>query len=247
MDDLIYGRHTVLEALRAGRAFNRLLLSGDPRVAPLSEVIDLARQLGVPYRLGGRRELDAVCQAPHQGVVGFVAAHAYLPFEDLLDRVKQSGRPPLLLVLDGIQDPRNLGAVIRTAAAVGGDGVIIPRHRAAGLTGAVAKASAGAVERVPVSQVANLATSLEGLKQEGFWTVGIAPEFETPFTDVDYRSPTAVVIGGEERGLRPLVQRHCDHLVRIPMAPGVESLNASVAAALVMYEAFRQRTWGKKA
>ena len=176
--------------------------------------------------------------------MGFVAAHAYLAFEDLLGRVSGSGRAPLLLMLDGIQDPHNLGAILRTAAATGVDGVVLPKHRAVGLTGAVAKASAGAVERVPVAQVANLVSVLETLKADRFWTVGLDPDLPRLYTDVDYRTPTVLVIGGEARGLRPLVRRHCDHLVRIPMAAGAESLNASVAAALVLYEAFRQRGWG---
>lgn len=243
MDDLIYGRHTVLEALRAGRDFNRLLLSGDPHAAPLSDLIDLARQRGIPYRLTDRRQLDAACPGAHQGVVGYVAAHDYLDFEDLLVRVGRSARPGLLLVLDGIQDPRNLGAILRTAGATGVDGVVLPRRRSAGLTGAVAKASAGAIERVPVAQVANLTSALETLKTERFWTVGLGAGFPSRYTDIDYRSPTVLVLGGEGQGLRPIVQRQCDHLAGIPMAPGSESLNASVAAAIVMYEVFRQRGW----
>ena len=241
MDDIIYGRHTVLEALRAGRAFNRILIAGDPHTPPLADLIDTARQRGIPYQLTDRRRLDAVCHAPHQGVVALVAAHAYASFEEILDRA--GGSPPLLLVLDGIEDPHNLGALLRTSAAAGVDGVLLPKRRAVGLTGAVAKASAGAVERIPVAQVPNIASALQTLKENGVWTVGLSPDFPQKFTEVDYRLPTALVIGGEGRGLRPLVQRHCDHLVRIPMAPGSESLNASVAAALVLYEAFRQRGW----
>ncbi|MSS71504.1 MAG: 23S rRNA (guanosine(2251)-2'-O)-methyltransferase RlmB [Candidatus Latescibacteria bacterium] len=241
MDDIIYGRHTVLEALRAGRAFNRILIAGDPHTSPLADLIDAARQRGIPYQLTDRRRLDAVCRAPHQGVVAFVAAHAYASLEDILNRAGPS--PPLLLVLDGIEDPHNLGALLRTSAAVGVDGVLLPKRRAVGLTGAVAKASAGAVERIPVAQVPNIASALQTLKENGVWTVGLCPDFPRDFTEVDYRLPTALVIGGEGRGLRPIVQRSCDHLVRIPMAPGSESLNASVAAALVLYEAFRQRGW----
>jgi 23S rRNA (guanosine2251-2'-O)-methyltransferase len=176
-------------------------------------------------------------------VVALVAAHAYASLEDILDRANRSGRPPLLLVLDGIEDPRNLGAILRTAAATGVDGVLLPRRRSAGLTGAVDKASAGAAGRVPVAQVPNVASALETLKENRFWTVGLGPDFPLPFADVDYRPPTVLVIGGEARGIRPIVQKACDHLVRIPMAPGAESLNASVAAALVLYEAFRQRDW----
>lgn len=241
MDDLIYGRHAVLEALRAGRAFNRILIAGDPHASPLSDILDAARQRGIPYHLTDRRRLDAICPAPHQGVVALVAAHAYASFEDILNRANRPA--PLLLVLDGIEDPHNLGAILRTAAAAGVDGVLLPRRRSVGLTGAVAKASAGAVERIPVAQVPNIASALQVLKENRFWTVGLGPDFPRPFTDVDYRPPTALVIGGEARGIRPVVQRACDHLVRIPMAGGAESLNASVAAALVLYEAFRQRGW----
>lgn len=243
MDDLIYGRHAVAEALRAGRPFNRILIAGDPHALPLSDILDAARQRGIPYHLTDRRRLDAICRAPHQGVVALVAAHAYASFEDLLSRANRSGHSPLLLVLDGIEDPHNLGAILRTAAAAGADGVLLPRRRSVGLTGAVAKASAGAVERIPVAQAPNIASALQVLKENGYWTIGLGPDFPRPFTDVDYRPPTTLVIGGEARGLRPIVQRACDHLVRIPMAPGAESLNASVAAALVLYEAFRQRGW----
>lgn len=243
MDDLIYGRHAVAEALRAGRAFNRILIAGDPHASPLADIIDVARQCGIPYQLTDRRRLDAICQAPHQGVVALVAAHAYASFEDILNRAGRPGRSPLLLALDGIEDPHNLGAILRTSAAAGVDGVLLPRRRAVGLTGAVAKASAGAVERIPVAQVPNVASALQVLKENGLWTVGLGPDFPRAFTDVNYRPPTVLVIGGEARGLRPIVQRACDHLVRIPMAPGSESLNASVAAALVLYEAFRQRGW----
>jgi 23S rRNA (guanosine2251-2'-O)-methyltransferase len=242
-DELVYGRHAVAEALRAGRPFHRILLAGDPRDPALSVILDLARERGIPFQLADRKRLDAVCQAPHQGAVGMVAAHEYARFDDLLARAIRGERPPVFLLLDGIQDPRNLGAILRTAAATGVDGVVLPKRRSAGLTGAVAKASAGAVERVPVAQVANLNSAMESLRENRFWTVGLGSGFPDLYTEVDYRTPTALVIGGEAGGIRPIVQRACDHLVRIPMAPGSGSLNASVAAALVLYEAFRQRGW----
>ncbi len=241
MDDLLYGRRTVSEALSSDRGFNRILISGDPHHPPIADIIDKARNRGIPFQLTDRKRLDALCQATHQGVVAFVAAHAYTPLEDILAGAGRSGDPPLVIVLDRIQDPNNLGAIIRTSAATCVDGVIIPKRSASGVTPAVAKASAGAVERIPVAQVSNISASLKILKDEGFWTVGLGQDFPVPFTDIDFRSPTALVLGGEERGIRPLVQRGCDHLIHIPTAPESQSLNASVAAALVLYEAFRQR------
>ena len=242
MDDLLYGRHTVAEALRAGRAFLRILIAANPHDPLISEIIETARQRGITYQLTDRRRLDSLCRGSHQGVIALAAGHSYATFEDILDRSDSSG-PRLLVVLDGIQDPHNLGAIIRTAGATGVHGVIIPKRRSVGLTGAVAKASAGAVERVPVAQVPNVASGLKILKSSGFWIVGLGADYPELYSKVDYAGHTALVIGAEGRGIRPVVERVCDHLVRIPMASGSESLNASVAAALALYEVFRQREW----
>jgi 23S rRNA (guanosine2251-2'-O)-methyltransferase len=166
----------------------------------------------------------------------------------VLAAAEASGRPPLVVLLDGVEDPHNLGAVVRSAHALGAHGVVLPRDRAAGVTPAAAKASAGAVEHVAIVRVTNLVRALEELKEAGLWAVGAVPEGERDIASVDLRGPTALVLGGEGQGIRPLVQRTCDHLVRIPMLGRVGSLNASAAAAIALYEAVRQRaeTAGKK-
>jgi 23S rRNA (guanosine2251-2'-O)-methyltransferase len=238
--DILYGRNPVREALRAGRPARKLVvaegLGEEPR---LREILDLAGGRGIPVELAPRSRLDDIAHTEHhQGVAGYF--HGRPPLR--LDRLLESCRPPaLLLVLDGIQDPQNLGALIRSAEAVGADAVIAPRHRAAGLTPAAVKASAGASEHIPVLSVPNLAQALALIGEAGIWRVGLAAEAEERYDRVDYREPTAIVIGGEGEGLRPLIRRSCDRLVSLPMVGRVASLNAAAAGAAILYEAFRQR------
>jgi 23S rRNA (guanosine2251-2'-O)-methyltransferase len=228
---VIAGVHPVREALRAGRAFDRVLIArgaGGPR---LQEIIDLARERKVTLRFEPREALDRASNgATHQGVVAFGAAHRYAE----LDQVVPHAR--LLIVLDGVEDPHNLGAIIRTAQAAGANAVIVPDRRAAGLTETVAKAAAGALEHLPVVRVGNVNQTLEDLKKRDFWIYGLDERGGQLYTEIEYAQPTVFVMGGEGHGLHELVKKHCDVLVRIPMAGAIASLNVSVAAGVVLFE-----------
>jgi 23S rRNA (guanosine2251-2'-O)-methyltransferase len=203
----------------------------------------LARERGIPFEYVDRKALEKCAStAAHQGVLAYAAAKEYISLEDLLSISHTKGEPPLYCILDGLEDPHNLGAILRTADAAGTHGLIIRNRREVGLTPVVAKASAGAIEYVPVARVANIAQAIETLKKNGVWVVGIEACGSVTFDKVDYRLPTAIVIGGEGAGIADLVRKKCDVLASIPMHGRISSLNASVAAALVMYEASRQRT-----
>jgi 23S rRNA (guanosine2251-2'-O)-methyltransferase len=223
----------VREALRAGRALDRLLIargSGGPR---LQEIIDLAREHSVPVRFEPREALDrASNSAAHQGVVAFGAVQRYAELDDVLAR----GGVQLLVLLDGVEDPHNLGAIIRTAHAAGASAILIPDRRAAGLTDVVGKAAAGALEHLPVVRVGNVTQTLEMLKKRGFWIYGLDERGTQLYSETDYAQPTVFVLGGEGQGLHQLVKKHCDVLVRIPMAGAISSLNVSVAAGIVLFE-----------
>lgn len=221
------------EALRAGRALDRLLIargSGGPR---LQEIIDLAREHSVPVRFEPREALDrASNSAAHQGVVAFGAVQRYAELEDVVARAGVQ----LLVLLDGVEDPHNLGAIIRTAHAAGASAILIPDRRAAGLTDVVGKAAAGALEHLPVVRVGNVTQTLEMLKKRGFWIYGLDERGAQLYSETDYAKPTVFVLGGEGQGLHQLVKKHCDVLVRIPMAGAISSLNVSVAAGIVLFE-----------
>jgi 23S rRNA (guanosine2251-2'-O)-methyltransferase len=225
------GIHPVREALRAGRGLDRILIArgaGGPR---LQEIIDLARQRSVPVRFEPREALDrASNSAAHQGVLAFGAAERYRE----LDEVAVNAQ--LLVLLDGVEDPHNLGAIIRTAYAAGAAAVLVPDRRAAGLTETVAKAAAGALEHLPVVRVGNVTQTLETLKARGFWIYGLDERATHLYSEIDYAKPTLMVLGGEGQGLHQLVKKHCDVLVRIPMAGAISSLNVSVAAGIVLFE-----------
>ena len=233
----------MLEALRAGRPINKLLIAEDVgRHSSVAEILGLARGQGVVVERVDRRALDRLSlTATHQGVLAFAAVKDYVDLDDLFDAAKAKQESPLFVALDGIVDPQNLGAILRSAEGAGAHGVIIPERRAVGLTAAVARASAGAVEYIPVAREGNLATTIVNLGKRGVWTVGVDPKGTQGFTEADYSQPTAIVIGAEGKGLSQLVRERCDLLVSIPMMGKVASLNASVAAALVLYEALRQR------
>lgn len=240
----VAGRRPVLEALAAGRPIREIWLAEGAHGRAAGEIEQAAEARGVRVVRVPRREIDARAPlAVHQGVVAYVQAIEYAPLEVLLERAKGAG-PGLLLVLDGIEDPQNLGALIRTGDAAGVHGVVIGKHRAAGLTEAAVKASAGAAYHVPVAQVTNIARTLDLLKEEGFWTVAASPEGDRTLWDVDFTVPTAVVVGSEGKGLSRLVEERCDVRARLPMAGAVSSLNASVAGALFLFEAVRQRRRG---
>jgi 23S rRNA (guanosine2251-2'-O)-methyltransferase len=237
---LIYGINPVSEALRSDRCrITEVWVAEGRSFKGLEEIISMVESKGVPLRRVGRSQLDSLTKnSPHQGVVGSIEQFAYADLDAVL---QQDQGEPFLLVLDGIEDPRNLGALIRTAGACGVWGVIIPKDRAVGITPAVAKSSAGALFHVPVVRVTNIATTLRQIKEKGIWVVGAAAEAQTDLFHHDLTIPLAVVIGGEGRGMRPLVKRECDLLVSIPMKGKVNSLNASVAGSIILYEVIRQR------
>jgi 23S rRNA (guanosine2251-2'-O)-methyltransferase len=240
----LYGLNPVRELLRASSAeVSELWLGeGGTRGAAFAELERLARAAGAKVRAAPRAKLDRLAGTDrHQGVVAVVAEFRYADVADLLERARASGRPPLLVVLDGVEDPHNLGAIIRSAHALGGHGVVIPKDRAVGVTAAVAKASAGAVERSAVARVTNVAQCLEGLKEAGIWSVALASDGEKPLPAMDLRGPTALVLGSEGEGLRPLVRRTCDFSAHIPMTGELDSLSVSASAAIALYEVARQR------
>ena len=232
---ILSGIHPIAEALRAGHPLDRVIVAqgaGGPR---LQEIIDLARRGHVPVRFEPRSALDRLAgTSAHQGVVALGAATKYAE----LDEARAS---ELVVVLDGVEDPHNLGAIIRTAHAAGAGSVVIPERRAAGLTDVVAKAAAGALEHLPVVRVTNINRALEDLKKRGYWIYGLDERGPEEYTQVEYQSPTAIVLGSEGKGLHEQVRKHCDVLVRIPMAGRISSLNVSVAAGVVLFEWKRRR------
>lgn len=231
------GIHPVREALRAGRPLDRVLIvkgAGGPR---LQELIDLCRERGIPVRFESREHLDrAAGSASHQGVVAFGAAEKYATIEET------SAAGGLHVVLDGVEDPHNLGAVIRTAHAAGAAAVVIPERRAAPVTDVVARAAAGALAYLPVVKAVNVNRALEELKKRGYWIYGLDERGDQDYTQVEFTKPTAIVLGGEGKGLHEHVAKHCDFLVKIPMAGQVASLNVSVAAGVVLFEWRRRLT-----
>ncbi len=249
----LYGVLPVLEALRAGnRRIERITIAEGIHESRLHELFELAREFRVTIRRAPRAELQRIAAvgANHQGVVAHVAAVAYADAGELTDalvaRVGTSD-PPLAVVLDGVEDPRNLGAIIRTAECAGVHGLFVPERRAAGLTETVAKAAAGALEYLPVARATNLARLVEEFKQRGIWTIGTDAGANIAYTDWDWTQPCALLLGGEGAGLRRLVRERCDALVGIPLRGRIPSLNVSVAAAVVLYEALRQRTLARAA
>ncbi len=244
MIDIIEGRNPVIEALKSGRPLNKILLARNiGQHSSIAEILHLSRSRGIPIEYVTKDIIDRLSTTrANQGIIAYVAVKEYVALEDLFAISGERKEPALYCILDGIEDPQNLGAIIRTAEACGVHGIIIRSRRAAGLTAAVAKASAGAVEYVPVARVSNISQTIETLKKSNVWTIGIDPSGKTAYTRMDFRQPTAIVIGGEGSGLSDLVKKRCDHLASIPMRGKITSLNASIAAALVMYEAFRQRS-----
>lgn len=242
----VHGVNPVRELLRAGAAAAEVWVAEGAERGRLGEILRLAREAGARLREAPRAKLDRLAGTDrHQGVVAVVADYRYRELEELLEVARNRSEPPLLVLLDGIEDPQNLGAIIRSAHALGAHGVVIPKDRAVGVTGTAAKASAGAVEHCPVARVTNLAQALEALKQSGVWIVGLAADGRGQLASVDLTAPTAIAVGGEGQGLRRLVRERCDHVVRIPMSGEIGSLNASTSAAICLYEAVRQRGLGR--
>jgi 23S rRNA (guanosine2251-2'-O)-methyltransferase len=239
----IVGVHAVYEALASRRIpIERIHIAREAHSGKLKEILELARERDIPVRKEDRVVLDRLAEgAIHQGIVGISAALSYTDFEVLFQK-----QNPLIIVLDGVEDPHNLGAVMRTAEACGASGLVVPDRHSAPLSVAVVKASAGASAYVPISRVKNLVNALDEMKERGLWIVGVDPAGTQDWTGFDYKGPIALVLGGEHRGLRRLVREHCDVLIRLPMVGKIASLNISVAAAVVLYEALRQRTVGSK-
>ncbi len=241
-DGIIEGRNAVTEALRAGTAIDKIYLLKGEGDSALGHIASAARERGIVVSHADRCKLDAMSRThAHQGVIAVAAVREYASVEDILAAAKAKGEAPLVVICDELTDPHNLGAVIRTAECAGAHGVVIPKRRSAGLTAVVAKTSAGAVSHLPVARVANLASLLERLKKEGLWIFGAAAEAATPLYDADLKGPAAIVIGSEGSGMSRLVAERCDVLVSIPLRGKLNSLNASAAAAVLLYEAVRQR------
>lgn len=241
-DGIIEGRNAVIEALRAGVAIDKIYLAKGDTDATLGHIASKARAMGVVVVETDRRNLDSKSRThAHQGVIAMAAVREYATVDDILNAAREKGEAPLIVVCDELSDPHNLGAVIRTAECAGAHGVIIPKRRSAGLTATVGKTSAGAVSYLPVARVPNLPSLLKDLKKEGLWVFGTAADGDTALYDADLKGPAVIVIGSEGDGMGRLVREQCDFLVSIPMRGKLNSLNASAAAAIVLYESVRQR------
>ena len=244
-DGVIEGRNAVTEAIRAGVAIDKIYLLKGEGDSALGHIASAAREQGVVVVNTDRRKLDAMSRThAHQGVIALAAVREYASVDDILAAAQAKNEPPLIVVCDELSDPHNLGAVIRTADAAGAHGVIIPKRRSAGLTAVVGKTSAGAVAHVPVARVPNLPALLKELKEAGVWVFGTAAERTSTLYQADLKGPAAIVIGSEGDGMGRLVRENCDFIVSIPMRGKINSLNASAAAAVLLYEAVRQRTGG---
>ncbi|MXV78173.1 23S rRNA (guanosine(2251)-2'-O)-methyltransferase RlmB [Candidatus Poribacteria bacterium] len=242
MSEKIVGRNPVMEALRSGAPqIEKILIAQGNENRRIREIIDAATWKGIPFQRSPRHLLDR--QDPnHQGVIAFICAFQYSDLSIILKKVQnKKDVPPVLLMLDQIQDPRNLGAIIRTANAVEADGVIIPKNNAAEITASVHKASSGSTAYIPISKVTNLAQTIEQLKSIGIWVVGTSDDAETSYTSADYTVPLCIVLGNEGSGIRRLVKQKCDYLVHLPMLGQISSLNVSVTAGVLLYEVLRQR------
>ncbi|TPE68424.1 23S rRNA (guanosine(2251)-2'-O)-methyltransferase RlmB [Halalkalibacterium halodurans] len=240
--EFITGKNPIIEALRSGRPMNKIWIGEGSQKGQMQKVLELAKEQGVLVQHVPKRKLDQLIgRENHQGAVASVAAYEYAEMDDLFQRAAEKGEEPFFIVLDEVEDPHNLGSILRTADAAGVHGVIIPKRRAVGLTQTVAKASTGAIEYVPVVRVTNLARTMEDLKKRGLWFIGTDAKGSEDYRGAAYDMPIALVIGSEGKGLSRLVREKCDFLVRIPMVGQVTSLNASVATSLLMYEAYRKR------
>lgn len=241
-DGVIEGRNAVIEALRAGASIDKIFIQKGETDKTLGHIASTARAAGVVVVDADKRKLDFMSRThAHQGVIALVSVREYVSVEDILNIAREKGENPLIVVCDEISDPHNLGAIIRTAECAGAHGVIIPKRRSAGLTSIVGKTSAGAVSYVPVARVPNIPALLEQLQKEGVWVFGTAAEGTTTLYSADLKGPAAIVIGSEGEGMTRLVREKCDFLVSIPMKGKISSLNASAAAAILLYEAVRQR------
>lgn len=241
-DNILEGRNALTEALASGRAIDKVFIAEGNTDRALARLAAQARQSGAVVVETDRRKLDQMsATGAHQGIIAMVAAHSYATVDDILALARERGEAPLIVICDELSDPHNLGAIIRTAECAGAHGVIIPKRRSVGLTAVVGKASAGALEYMPVARVSNVTAAIKELKEQGVWVFGTAADGATPLTGADLKGPAAIVIGNEGEGMSRLVAESCDFKVSIPMKGKISSLNASTAAAILLYEAVRQR------
>ncbi|AKP45503.1 MULTISPECIES: 23S rRNA (guanosine(2251)-2'-O)-methyltransferase RlmB [Bacillus] len=239
--ELIAGRNTVLEALRSKREINKIWIADGAQKGSMTPIIKEAKKANILVQFVPKQKIDQLVNENHQGVVAQVAAYKYADIDKLFQVAAERKETPFLLILDEIEDPHNLGSIMRTADAVGVHGIIIPKRRAVGLTTAVAKASTGAIEYIPVARVTNLARTVDELKERGLWIAGTDAQGNEDYRSLDGKLPLGLIIGSEGRGMSRLLKEKCDFLYRLPMRGHVTSLNASVAAGLLMYEIFRNR------
>ena len=242
-ENMLEGRNAVTEALSAGRTIDKLFVADGDTDRALARICAMAKQAGAVVVPTDRRKLDYMsATGAHQGVIAMVAAHDYASIDDILKKAQDAGEPPLIVICDELSDPHNLGAIIRNAECAGAHGIIIPKRRSVGLTAVVGKASAGALEYMPVARVSNITAAIDTLKKAGVWVYGTAAEGDTTLYKADLKSAAAIVIGNEGEGMSRLVSERCDFKVSIPMKGSISSLNASAAAAIMLYEAVRQRS-----
>ncbi len=243
MSEYIVGRNPVIEYLRRGtQTVEEIWIAEGTTDSRIQHIITMAEGAGIPIKRCTRRELDRIePSVPHQSVIAFVSPTRYSDLASILTKIERSERNALLVILDNLQDPRNLGAILRTADAVNVDAVIIPKNRAVGITAAVHKASAGASIYVPIIKVTNIAHTIDTLKNKGIWVAGAAGNAACLYTDADFSVPLCLVLGSEDKGIRRLVKQKCDYLVHLPMLGKIDSLNVSVAAGVLLYEVIRQR------
>lgn len=238
----IEGRNPVLEALKSGREIEKILIQEGENIGSIKKIIGLAKSKQIPIIDVPRSKLDSLSETKsHQGVIAQVSAHEYKTIEDIFNLASEKNEHPFILILDEIEDPHNLGSIMRTAECTGVHGIIIPKRRSVGLTSVVAKTSAGAIEYIPVARVSNISMAIEELKQKGLWIYGADMSGENNYFDQDMKGPVGLVVGAEGKGISRLVREKCDFLVKIPMKGKVSSLNASVAASIIMYEILKQR------
>lgn len=238
---IICGRNAVFEAVRSGREIDRLLVAHSVSGGSVAAIIAKAKQAGILIKEISPQKLDFLCGgANHQGVAIQFASQRYAQVEDILKKAEESGKPPFIIICDEIEDPHNLGAIIRTAECCGAHGIIIPKRRSASLNATVAKSASGALEYMPVARVTNIANEIEKLKEKGIWVFGADMDGKD-YTYFDYNIPCAIVIGNEGKGIGPLVAKKCDEMIQLPMFGQINSLNASVAAGVLMYEVVRKR------
>jgi 23S rRNA (guanosine2251-2'-O)-methyltransferase len=239
--EYIIGKNPVIEALKSNRDINKILIAEGSQRGQMQQITQLARESNVIVQFVPKKKIDQVTDGIHQGVLAYVAAYQYAEMDDLFAAAEKNNEPPFFLLLDEIEDPHNLGSIMRTADAVGAHGIIIPKRRAVGLTATVAKASTGAIEYIPVVRVTNMARTIDELKDRGVWIAGTDATGSEDYRRMDGNLPLGLVIGSEGKGMGRLIREKCDFLIHLPMVGKVTSLNASVAASVLMYEIYRKR------